>query len=94
MSTLYLNIDIDSSDIDLTDFDLDELIEGVHNKLKKSTKYSKKDVDVVFEIGKVCDTLNIPFFDAKTVEESLKVELFQRTWDKYTLTELEQILTR
>lgn len=83
MASRTINVDVD---IELDEFTTTELICEIINRMKSSYSNNYKDY-LINELK-----LNENIFPNKTLEDTLKVEHLLSVFNKYTLTQIEELL--
>lgn len=83
-------------DIDLNDFDIDEIIDHLVRKLSRMKTQSPKEFQLIVEQFKndLSVNLNVAKLPNKTLEDNFKHEHLFEIWDKYTSNQFEALLPK
>lgn len=86
----YISVPVtDNVEIDMNDIDMDELIEEIERRIEgKRSRQDDKSLKVLAEKYISSTTLR------GNLQDQLKNELFEEQRDKFSLTELQQLLNR
>lgn len=96
----YIEVDVDLSEFDTNEL-IDELIYRLNNsraRLKKQV--NKEDIDKVkkvilhdFEdIPELIGTESVDGFELKTLDDKMKMEHLVQVWSKYSLSQIQYLL--
>ena len=84
----YINVDID-----LDEFDLDDLIHEVLNRLRKATPKQKKELkDEAIEILEAVDEKSDTLIEVKSLDDKIKYEHLKKVFNKYSTPQLEALI--
>lgn len=75
-------------DVDLTEFDTDELIDALE-EIFESTRIKQEKDQIVKFAKRICDSGAI---EVKTVDDQMKLEHLIKVFDLYTSAEIEKLI--